>query len=86
MRKFIIAGMALAMLAVPAAASASVNVDDSGTGFVGKGDVQDALGLANDAAMQDPVQEGNGVKFTTGYTKVDTTCSTAPGTFPVAAS
>jgi hypothetical protein len=51
MRKFIITGMALAMLAVPALASANVAVEN-GTGFVGKGDVQTALSYANDAAFQ----------------------------------
>ena len=52
MRKLIIAGMALAMLALPAAASANVAVDN-GVGYVGKGDVQNALSLKNDTALQD---------------------------------
>ena len=45
MRKLILTGMAvamLAMLAIPAAASANVAVDN-GVGYVGKGDVQTAL-------------------------------------------
>jgi hypothetical protein len=42
MRKLIITGMAVAMLAIPAAASASVNVNE-GVGTVDKGDVQTAL-------------------------------------------
>ena len=42
-----------ALIAAGTAANASVNVDATGVGFVGKGDVQNALGLANDAAMQD---------------------------------
>jgi hypothetical protein len=72
MKKFLFTGMAIAMLAVPAAASASVNVDaTSGVGFVGKGDVQDALNLANDQAMQAQFKSAEGVKFTTSYTKVD---------------
>ena len=65
MRKLIITGAALVALAVPAVASASVNVDDAGNGFVGKGDVQTALGLANDAAMQ-ALYKANGVHFTIG--------------------
>jgi hypothetical protein len=43
---------ALAALATAAVASASVAVDASGNGFVGKGDVQTALGYKNDAAFQ----------------------------------
>src|SRR5689334_19463738 len=43
---------ALAALATAAVASASVTVDASGNGFVGKGDVQTALGYKNDAAFQ----------------------------------
>jgi hypothetical protein len=52
MRKFIPALAAVAVLAVPAAASANVAVDANGTGFVGKGDVQNALDYHNDAAFQ----------------------------------
>ena len=70
MRKFIIAAR-LATLAVPAVASANVNVNETGAGFVGKGDVQDALGLDNDAAMQPLFKPLRGVKFTTAYIKVD---------------
>jgi hypothetical protein len=53
MRKMrtILALAAVAALAIPAAASADVAVDDQGVGFVGKGDVQTLLGL-NDAEMQ----------------------------------
>jgi hypothetical protein len=65
MRKFITAGMAVAMLAIPAAASASVNVNDAGVGTVGKGDVQSVLGF-NDAEMQTAWKDGK-VKFTTLY-------------------
>src|SRR6476660_6897218 len=43
---------ALAALATAAVASASVAVDASGNGFVGKGDVQNALGYKNDGAFQ----------------------------------
>jgi len=68
MRKFILGLMATAAIAAPIAmatsADASVNVTN-GSGFVGKGDVQDALGLANDAAMQN-LHKANGVKFTNG--------------------
>ena len=66
MRKLILTGMALAMLAIPAAASASVNVNDSGTGFVGKGDVQIALGRINDSTLQQMASAGQ-IKFT-GHT------------------
>jgi hypothetical protein len=65
MRKFILTGMAVAMLAVPAAASASVTLDKkddgsfAGTGFVGKGDVQYTFGWAN-KALQD---NAKGVTF-----------------------
>ena len=65
MRKFITAGMAVAMLAIPAAASASVNVNDAGVGTVGKGDVQSVLGF-NDAEMQSAWNDRK-VKFT-GHT------------------
>jgi hypothetical protein len=50
--KFIVVAGALAALAIPSVASASVNVDDAGNGFVGKGDVQTALGYVNDADFQ----------------------------------
>lgn len=43
---------AIAALAVPALASANVTVNASGVGSIGKGDVQNALGYANDAAFQ----------------------------------
>jgi hypothetical protein len=63
--KFIVVAGALAALAVPSVASANVAVDD-GVGFVGKGDVQTALGGINDAAMQDKWSKGD-VKFTSSY-------------------
>ena len=44
MTKYIVAIAALVALAVPTAAMASVAVDANGVGFVGKGDVQSALG------------------------------------------
>jgi hypothetical protein len=47
MRKLFIIAASIAALAIPAAAIASVSVDASGTGFVGKGDVQNALGWNN---------------------------------------
>jgi hypothetical protein len=62
-RKTIIGLTAVAVLAVPAAASANVNYDDYSVGFVGKGDVQTALGGINDAAMQQLWGQGK-VKFT----------------------
>ena len=52
MRKLIIIIAAFAALAIPTAAMASVAVDGNGTGSVGKGDVQTALGYKNDAAFQ----------------------------------
>jgi hypothetical protein len=52
MKKYIVTIGALVALAVPTAALASVNVDANGVGFVGKGDVQTALGYQNDAAFQ----------------------------------
>jgi len=54
MRKFIIAAASLLALAIPAAGIASVAVEN-GVGFVGKGDVQTALGYKNDAAIQQAV-------------------------------
>jgi len=54
MRKFIILAISLMALAIPTAAMATVAVDGTGTGFVGKGDVQTALGYGsgNDKAFQ----------------------------------
>jgi hypothetical protein len=54
MRKLIIIAASFAALAIPTAAMATVAVDGTGTGFVGKGDVQTALGYGNgnDAAFQ----------------------------------
>jgi hypothetical protein len=51
--KFIVVAGALAALAVPSAAMADVNVDANGDGFVGKGDVQTALGYANNNTFTD---------------------------------
>jgi len=53
----IVALAAIALFTTAAVANATVNVTN-GVGFVGKGDVQTALGFKNDAAMQ------------TGYTTV----------------
>jgi hypothetical protein len=67
----IIALAALALLATAAVASASVAVTD-GTGFVGKGDVQNALGL-NDVALQTLYKskpDGTAITFTSSWTKV----------------
>ena len=63
MKKYFITLGALVALAIPTAAIASVNVDATGVGTVGKGDVQAALGLKNDAAMQDLFKKG-GIEFT----------------------
>jgi hypothetical protein len=64
---------AIAILSTAAVASASVAFDGTtATGFVGKGDVQNALGLANDGAMQDLFKAG-GVKFTSHYKWATTT-------------
>jgi hypothetical protein len=54
MRKHIILAVAATALAMAVAgtASASVNVNDQGVGFVGKGDVQTALGGINDPTFQ----------------------------------
>jgi hypothetical protein len=67
--------MAAAMLAVPAVASASVNVDDGMVGTVGKGVVQNALGLANDQAIQTLFKSdgGSGIKFTNKFVATTTT-------------
>src|SRR6476659_7171113 len=61
----IVALAALALLATAAVASASVAVDN-GVGFVGKGDVQTALGW-NNAAFDKGVDS---LKFTAGAEKV----------------
>ena len=53
-------------MAVAGTASAAVKVDDSGNGFVGKGDVQTALGGINDPTFQKMWSEGK-IKFT-GHT------------------
>ena len=58
MRKLIILASSLLALAIPTAAMANVAVEENGVGFVGKGDVQNALGLKNDAAHAGLVQEG----------------------------
>ena len=63
MRKLILAGMALAMLAVPAAASANVAVDAQGVGTVDKGDVMKPFGW-NETKFQNSVHS---VKFTVKY-------------------
>jgi hypothetical protein len=81
MRKLFIITAAIAALAIPTAAMASVAVDASGNGFVGKGDVQTALGYANDTAFQaaNPASatftiDGDRIEFST-----DVVCETADG-------
>src|SRR5215510_9917382 len=53
---------ATSILATAPAANASVTIDANGKGFVGKGDVQTALGY-NNAALQKAVDAGT-LKFT----------------------
>src|SRR5580765_3021391 len=65
MRKLIIIAASIAALAIPTAALASVAVDN-GVGFVGKGDVQTALGW-NNAAFDKGVDS---LRFTAGAEKV----------------
>jgi hypothetical protein len=65
MRKLIIIAASIAALAIPAAALANVAVDN-GVGFVGKGDVQTALGW-NNAAFDKGVKS---LKFTVSGEKV----------------
>ena len=62
---------ALGVVGTATGAGANVAVTD-GVGFVGKGDVQTALGLANDAAMQDlfkSLPNGAAIKFTATVTQ-----------------
>jgi hypothetical protein len=84
MRKLIIIAASVAALAIPTAAMASVAVDTNGSGFVGKGDVQTALSLKNDTAMQD-LYQADGVKFTVNAERViadyKMTCYGAPDAF-----
>jgi hypothetical protein len=61
-KRIILATAAVAALAIPAVASASVNVDADGVGFVSKGDVQSALKW-NNAAFDAGV---GSLKFTAG--------------------
>jgi hypothetical protein len=52
MRKLMIIAASFAALAVPTAAMASVTINADGKGFVGKGDVQSALGYNNSALQK----------------------------------
>src|SRR5262245_15667094 len=56
---------ALGVIGTATAANANVAVTD-GVGFVGKGDVQNALSLPNDAALQDLFKSPGGITFTAG--------------------
>ena len=68
------------MLVIPTAAIASVAVDANGVGSIGKGDVQTALNLKNDAAIQDLFKK-DGIKFTRTFSTVkDTSWSCTDGT------
>ncbi len=79
MKKFILAAAVVATLAVPSVASASVNVTEN-VGTVGKGDVQNALSLQNDAAMQDLFKKG-GITFGSTFKTVkDTSWTCTDGT------
>ena len=82
MRKLIILGISIAALAIPATALATVAVDASGNGFVGKGDVQTALGYKTDAPFQAAHPET--AKFTIdgdrSEVSVDVVCQKADGT------
>jgi hypothetical protein len=65
--------------ALAAPANAAVAVTD-GAGFVGKGDVQSALGLANDAEMQKLFKAGDITFASTFTTAKDTSWSCTDGT------
>ena len=73
---------ALAALATAAVASANVAVDASGNGFVGKGDVQTALGYKTDGLFQDAHPET--AKFTIDGNatdiSIDVNCQKLDGT------
>ena len=77
MRKSILGLTVIAAIAAPIAfatsANATVAVDD-GTGFVGKGDVQTALGYGNgnDAALQQDIKDGE-IKFSQVQSPIRTT-------------
>ena len=83
MRKLIIIAASLLALAIPTAAMASVAVDGNGVGFVGKGDVQTALGYANNNAFTDADARSATFTATTAYSVTITglKCSTFPGGF-----
>jgi hypothetical protein len=79
--KYIGVAGALVALAVPSIASANVAVDANGVGSIGKGDVQNALGYANDAAFQ---ADASHITFslapnTRNYLAVGTECGTVDG-------
>jgi len=82
MRKLIIIAASLAALAIPTAAMASVAVDSNGNGFVGKGDVQTALGYANDGAFQaaNPASATFTINGDRTEFSVDVVCQKADGT------
>jgi hypothetical protein len=89
MRKIILGLVAATAIAAPLALASSANADvavDNGVGFVGKGDVQTALGGINDTAIQDKWSKGE-VKFTSDYVwALDNTmgCTVpVPGGLPV---
>jgi hypothetical protein len=83
MRRIILGLVATAALATPLVAATAANASvavDNGVGFVGKGDVQTALGYKNDAAFQ---ADANKITFTaassTTIMVVGVKCSTFPG-------
>ena len=80
MRKLIIIAASIAALAIPTAALASVAVDGTGNGFVGKGDVQTALGYGNgnDTAFQKDARSATfTLKSTTLFKAVGVKCGVA---------
>jgi len=82
MRKLIILGISIAALAIPATALATVAVDASGNGFVGKGDVQTALGYKTDAPFQaaNPASATFTINGDRTEFSVDVVCQKADGT------
>jgi len=71
MRKFIITAIGALAITGAVAGTANANVAvDNGVGTIGKGDVQTALGYANDAAIQQAVKDGK-IKFSLGAEKVN---------------
>ena len=79
----IVAAAGLVAIGAGSAAHASVTMDDTGHGFVGKGDVQNALGYANNNAFTDADARSATFTAATAYsvTMTGVKCSTFPGGF-----